>query len=255
MLYVKKIWNADNKYAITDKTVSFKLGQTLDCKAAELFKHYLSITYPSPVRYIDSNNSWEILKQKINNIYSTLCDVNVCCNRDYIKCFYVPKHCYFEYVKKENINLDCLKRQIDKSLKQREVLFEKYTKSKINITWDDYKRLINTFLFKIMNNYIPIDEFENESSLVINITYWSEDNYVIKYIGNSLKGYMKNYQKEYFGVKRGNKKGYTYCAVCGKMVAKTGSRTKYCSDCSVIQTRKKQNARLKKWRLSKKETV
>ena len=55
---------------------------------------------------------------------------------------------------------------------------------------------------------------------------------------------MKNYNKEYYGLKRGRNKNYKHCQVCGKLIELTGNKKKYCDECA--KEVEKNNAKLRK---------
>ena len=69
----------------------------------------------------------------------------------------------------------------------------------------------------------------------------NEDNFYIKYFCKSLESYMKNYNKEYYGLKRGRDKKYKRCKKCGKMIEVKGNKKKYCDKCAYIVKLKQNN--------------
>ena len=46
---------------------------------------------------------------------------------------------------------------------------------------------------------------------------------------------FKDYQKAYYGLKSGSRKGYTRCKLCGALIEKTGNKRMYCRKCALIR--------------------
>jgi hypothetical protein len=227
--FCKKLWQIKNSRQSSEKKITYKVAERFNGEIADIFKKYSEVTYKTVKTFTNNNDSWHILKQKINNIFTNMCDGSVCLKRDYLDCLHTPKRLYFRLVKGEEFEAKQLENEILKSFETGNLLYEKYAKQKLVLSWNSYKNLINEFIEKIFINYVPLSEYESADKVVLDITYWSEDNYVISYIGKSLSGYMRNYQKEYYGVKE--HKTYNRCE-CGILFEKNNNKQKYCKDCS-----------------------
>ena len=57
-----------------------------------------------------------------------------------------------------------------------------------------------------------------------------EDNFAIAYLCKGLDGYMRNYQKKYYGLSINCRKKYSRCG-CGSLYVKNSNRQKLCPDC------------------------
>jgi hypothetical protein len=232
--FCNTIWGVQNKRQIYKRYINFKV---LDDTEKNIFKKYSSIPYLTYKKETKNLNSWHLLRQKINNIYSRMCDKRVCEKKEYFNALRIAKDLYFEWIKdKTDIDEYEIEKIISKGLMLADNLHNTFGNQKLNITWDKYKLLINSFLLKCLENYIPLDEFEDKTQIVISTDYWLEDNYVVKYIGNSLTGYMKNYEKKHHGVTRKNsrdKRKYNQCRDCNKsfLTKSKSNNIKRCPEC------------------------
>ena len=211
--FVSVLWKTKIARQKYDKHISYKVEDIEDNIVSDIFKKYESITYTAYKSTTDKKDSWSLLKQKINNIYTNMCDTDICFKKDYMLLLNTPKKLYYRFKNNElGIGIDELDIYIQNSLSQANLLKDKYKNQNIKINWNKYKELINGYLLRIFNNYIPLEDFEDKSTFTINLNFWNEDNYVVKYFCKSLSGYIKNYQKEYFDVARN--KEYKQCQ-CG----------------------------------------
>jgi ribosomal protein S27E len=148
-------------------------------------------------------------------------------------------------------------KQIKNNLTLADDLLIKYSKQKIDISWNEYKKIINSFILKCMKNYIPVYELEKQGKYKDEFwwenEFWLEDNYIIDYLKNSISNYMKNYEKEYYGITRKNgrdKRKYVKCEDCGKMFLVNSKDTKSsrCDNCQKEKDRINDRKRKQKQR-------
>jgi len=231
-VFCNHLWSVKNPRQKYIKNICYTVSDNCDKNYEIVFNAYTSIPYNAYRSTTKNRNAWYLLRQKINNIYTNMCDNSSCIKTDYLNLLHTPKKLYFRYNNNDlPMTPDELKVEIDTSLQNAEQLFIVYSKQKMNITWNAYKKLIEKWLTKIFDNYICLDDFEDKTNMVMDINYWTEDNYVIKYIGKSLNGYMCNYEKVYYGIPR-NKK-YRHCTECGVMFIVNPKDTKSfrCQNC------------------------
>ena len=106
----------------------------------------------------------------------------------------------------------------------------------MELSWEEYKALVEGFLQKIFNNCISLESYEKKFGVPNTFLYNAiEDNFYVKYICKSLNGELLKWQKKYYGVK--DHKKYGRCKECGKLIEKTGNKKTYCEECA--QKRKK----------------
>ena len=188
----------------------------------------------------DDNDWSSLIRQKINNLYTRYFDVDVILKKDYMDLLKTSKTLYYRWLKGVKMNANEITSVIEDSIYKANELKSMYQKQKMNLSWNEYKEVIENFLQKIFNNCKLIDEYEK-----LNLTnkyiydFINEDNFYISYICDSLESYMLNYQKEYYGLQRGRNKQYKRCERCGDLIEKTNNRVKYCKKCAVEINREK----------------
>lgn len=196
-----------------------------------------------------------LIRQKINNLYTRYFDKDVILRKDYMDALKTPYNLYYRWIKGVEMNADELIDIIEESIGKATELKSMYQKQKMDLSWNEYKITIEVFLHKIFDNCKPIEDYEagNLTNKYI-YEFANEDNSYIKCFCNSLEGYMLDYQKRYYNLKRGKNKKYKRCKECGKLIEinnKKDYSTKYCVDCREIIIRKQTNDRVKKYRNKK----
>lgn len=230
--FMKLIWASSNKRRIFHKDLRFSVTKSLlQTDIGKIFNTYSDINYISYRSMTKDIDFVSLLRQKINNLYTNLCDGRVCLKKEYMDLIKLPKQMYYRWRSGEEYDVVTLPSQIEDIIIQSEKIKEKYAKQKMNISWNDYKKLIPIFFSRMFDNYIPLEYYEDKTKLTIDIETWNEDNFAIAYFCKGLDGYMRNYQKEYYGVKR-NKK-IKRCLNCGCIMYDTDKTKphKYCTKC------------------------
>lgn len=231
------LWSVPNQRQVYEKNIKYNISSSLpDGEIKDIFKKYTKtscLTYKSKTSNTDS---WHLLRQKVNNLYTTFCDSKICQKKEYFNELNTAKNLYFKWQRGELIlTPDELEIEIQKSIVTSADLFVKYKKQKMDITWAKYKKLINGFMLKCFETYIPFDEFSKGKDIRDN-DYWIEDNFIIKYIGKSLTGYMMNYEKSYYGICRLgslDKRKYNRCKKCGNLFLVSSKNKKLCDECLI----------------------
>jgi hypothetical protein len=245
--FMKLIWASKNKRVVNNKYISFKVvNSLLDTDIGKIFNNYSSVEYTSYKSMSKQQDFVSLIRQKINNLYTNHCDGRVCIRKEYMDLIKKPKQMYYRWKNGEEFDTTTLPLQIEEIIKQSELVKEKYAKQKMNIEWSEYKTLIVEYFRRMFENYIPLEEFEDKTTLIINSESWNEDNFAIAYLCKGLDGYMRNYKKKYHGVRRN--KEYIYCVVCSNMIEKTNNRIKYCKKCAKLIDNKKALKRVAKLR-------
>ena len=232
--FCSSIWSNQNKRRIYVKTIRYiVLNDLLESEIGRIFNTWSNVCYISYKTMTKETDWCSLIRQKINNLYTRYCDKDVVLNANYIELLKTPKKLYYRWINGEKMNAEKLTDDIENSIYQASELKTVFQKQKMNLTWDEYKEVIEYFLQKIFNNCETIEDYEMKNS-TNNIIYdfYNEDNSYVKYICNSLECYMLNYQKEYYGLKRGRNKSYNRCKECGKLIEKNGNKKTYCNDCA-----------------------
>lgn len=172
--------------------------------------------------------SEEYIKARINSNYGKYFDKEAYLGKQYYFHLANYKNIYFNYINGECD--DVLKAIDDNTNKVNKLKIESENK-KINMSWDEYKELVNGIIPKIFDNYIPMDKKIEKGTWKPNHNYeWDEDNYIISYFNKSLDGEIKKYIDEQKG-KRYLKNKKKKCVICGKDILTTSNRKKYCYSC------------------------
>lgn len=248
--FCSSVWANANKRRIYTKAIRFKVrSDLLDSDIGQIFNTWSEVEYTSYKAMTQDTDWCSLIRQKINNLYTKYFDKEVILNTDYMALLSYPKRLYYRWINGEKINANELTNIIESSIYQAAELKSVYQKQKMNLTWDEYKEVIEDFLQKIFNNCEPIEDYEVKN-LTSNFIYdfYNEDNSYIKYICDSLEFYMLNYQKEYYGLKRGRNKQYKHCKECGALIEKTNNRIMYCKKCAIKVNREKTKINMKNLR-------
>lgn len=232
--FMKLIWASKNKRVVNKKYVTFKvLNSLLDTDIGKIFNKYSSIEYNSYKSMSKQQDFVSLIRQKINNLYTNHCDSRVCIRKEYMDLIKKPKQMYYRWKNGEEFDTATLPSQIEEIIQQSEVVKEKYAKQKMNIAWTEYKTLIAPYFKRMFNNYIPLEDFEDKTKLVINSEFWNEDNFAIAYLCKGLDGYMRNYQKKYYNIPE--HKTYGRCE-CGGMFVQSKKNNRFkCDKCGNYQ--------------------
>ena len=245
--FCSSLWSNKNKRRTYTKTIKFKVRDDLsESEVGKIFNTWSVVEYTGYKEMTKDTDWCSLIRQKINNLYTRYFDEEVILKRDYMNLLKTPYNLYYRWIKGEKMNADDLTDIIENSIYKAAELKSVYQKQKMNLSWEDYKKVIEEKLKKIFDNCEPIEDYEVE-----NLTnkciyeFANEDNSYIKFFCDSLEGYMLNYQKEdaelYVPSSRQHKK-YKRCKECGKLIEKTGNKKTYCEECA----KKKEKERKRK---------
>lgn len=199
------------------------VGQVFDAWSMIEYKYYKSVS---------KNQNWcSIIRQKVNNIYTKYFDKEVILNKEYMDLLKKPKQLYYKWASGTDMTEKDVTSAIDDIMDEALTMKGRFQREKMTLSWNEYKNIIEGFLRKCFDNCKLIDEYEDKTKLVNNFDFITEDHFYVKYINRSLSYYIRNYQKEYYGVKRGHNNKYARCKQCGALIEKTGNKKMYCNEC------------------------
>lgn len=252
--FCSSVWSSKNKRRTYVKTIKFKVrNDLLNTEIGQIFNSWSNVDYIGYKATTKDTDWCSLIRQKINNLYTRYFDKEVILKKDYMDLLKTPYNMYYRWIKGANTDKDELVNVIENSIYRANELRVAYQKQKIELSWEKYKKIIEGFLLKCFNNCKLIEDYEIDN-LTNKYIYElaCEDNFYIKYICNSLDGYMLNYQKESAGLSvpstTKQNKQYTNCKECGVLIAKDGKNTQYCSECK----RKKELERHRKYNKKRK---
>ena len=244
--FCSSVWNNPNKRRTYKRSIHFVVAKKyLDTSIGQIFDTWSDMEYTMYKQSTKELDYASLIRQKINNIYSTMFDPQIVTKTDYMDLLKLPKRLYYRWVHGEEFDPDELTQQIDDALEKAEDLKEKYGRQKMSLTWGKYKKVIEGYMRKCFDNYRPLDEIDTWDSNHVMTAAWSEDAYCVSYFSKSLNGSIKDYQKKYYGLYnpgRNKHVRFVYCQRCGNLIMIKKSkdqRTKYCEGCKDIIKKEK----------------
>lgn len=250
--FMNQIWRCKNSRQIKVDYIKFTmLPELISTPVGQVFYQYMNVPYYSSKTQTTKMDYVNLIRQKVNNIYNNYCDTRLCTRKNYMDLLHSPKVLYYRMEKgKEEYDALELKEKLESNLQEADRLKEMYSKQKMDLSWKEFKPVVENILRKSFENYIPLDDFEDKTTFVLDTDIWSEDNFIIKYFCKCLQHGIKDYQKKYYGLYRKGKRSkqkYKRCIDCGKMLMvniKDNSTTR-CKECQQIKNREYE--RIKKW--------
>lgn len=248
--FCSSIWSSENKRRVYTKTIRFSVRKDLlQTDIGQVFDVWSEVEYTGYKAMTKETDWYSLIRQKVNNLYTRYFDKEVILNKDYMNLLNTPKRLYYQWIDGIEMDVDELTTIIDDAIDDAQKLKVIYQKQKIELSWSEYKKVIEGFFQRCFDNCKLIEEYEKDSKYCGIYDFMNEDNFYIKYFCKSLESYMKNYNKEYYGLKRGRDKKYKRCKICGKMIEKTNNRIKYCNNCSYEINKKKTRENMRKIRM------
>lgn len=211
----------------------------MESEIGRIFNTWSVVEYIGYKEMTKDTDWCSLIRQKINNLYTRYFDEEVILNKDYMNLLKIPYNLYYRWIKGTEMDADELTNIIDDSIYRAAELKAMYQKQKMKLSWEDYKKVIEEKLKKIFDNCEPIEDYEVDN-LTNKYIYElaSEDNFYISYFCKYLENEIKQYQKEYYGLKSYSTtkqhKKHKRCKECGKLIeikSKKDYSTKYCGGC------------------------
>ena len=251
--FCSSIWSSKNKRRVYTKTIKFKVrSDLLDTEIGQIFNTWSEVNYTG-YKSMSTDTDWcSLIRQKINNLYTRYFDKEVILNKNYMSMLRTPKTLYYRWSNGEEMNADELTAIIDDSIHNAKESKAIYQKQKMELSWNEYKKIIEPFLKRAFDNCELIEHYEDKT--IINKLIYDfiiEDNFYIKYICRCLDGEMMKWQKKSNGVR--DHKKYKHCKECGKLIEKTGNKKLYCSECADKRKKESNKKSDKKYKTKKRE--
>lgn len=236
--FTDMLWSSKYRFKKHKKYYEYKVNNEAlkyNVELIKLFKQYEYIEFTFCKSYYQKRmSSIDYIRVHINNMYGLLVNKDVYLPKEYYQLLLTPKREYYNVIKQiengQTVDYHSIKGKIEISLMQAEEIKIASLEKKIDMKWSEYKSLINTYIERLFNNYIPPHDYEEEYGweMKVSVDGWSEDNYIIKYFCKSLSGYMRNYVASLQPKERKKK----YCLTCGVEIESNSNRQKYCNECS-----------------------
>ena len=234
--FCSSIWSSENKRRVYTKTIRFSVRKDLlQTDVGQVFDVWSEVEYTGYKAMTKETDWCSLIRQKVNNLYTRYFDKDVILKKDYMNLLNTPKRLYYQWIDGIEMDADELTTIIDDAIDDAQKLKVTYQKQKMELSWSEYKKVIEGFFQRCFDNCKLIEDYEKDSKYCSIYDFMNEDNFYIKYFCKSLESYMQNYQKQYYGlyIKGSKDKKYKIkrCQSCGKMIEKIHNRKIYCDDC------------------------
>ena len=231
--FCSSIWSSENKRRVYTKTIRFSVRKDLlQTDAGQVFDVWSEVEYTGYKAMTKETDWCSLIRQKVNNLYTRYFDKDVILKKNYMNLLNTPKRLYYQWIDGIEMDADDLTTIIDDAIDEAQKLKVTYQKQKMELSWSEYKKVIEGFFQRCFDNCKLIDEYEKDSKYCGIYDFMNEDNFYIKYFCYRLEGNMKDYQKHYYGLKYSSRKGYKRCKCCEKMIENTGNKKMYCDECA-----------------------
>ena len=243
--FCSSIWSNKNKRRVYTKIIRFSVRKDLlQTDVGRVFDVWSEVEYTGYKAMTKETDWCSLIRQKVNNLYTRYFDKEVILKKDYMNLLNTPKRLYYQWIDGVKMDADELTTIIDDAIDDAQKLKITYQKQKMELSWSEYKKVIEGFFQRCFDNCKLIEDYEKDSKYCGIYDFMNEDNFYIKYFCNRLEGNMKDYQKHHYGLKYSSRKGYKRCKRCGCLIENTGNKKMYCDECA--NEVEKNNAKLRK---------
>lgn len=227
------IWSSENKRRVYTKTIRFSVRKDLlQTDIGQVFDVWSEVDYTG-YKAITKETDWRsLIRQKVNNLYTKYFDKEVILKKDYMNLLNTPKRLYYQWIDGVKMDADELTTIIDDAIDDAQKLKVTYQKQKMELSWSEYKKVIEGFFQRCFDNCKLIEDYEKDSKYCGIYDFMNEDNFYIKYFCKYIENEMKHWEKQYYGLKRGRNIKYKRCKKCGGLIENTGNKKMYCDDCA-----------------------
>lgn len=250
--FCSSIWSSENKRRVYTKTIRFSVRKDLlQTDVGQVFDVWSEVEYIGYKAMTKETDWLSLIRQKVNNLYTRYFDKEVILKKDYMNLLNTPKRLYYQWIDGIEMDADELTTIIDDAIDDAQKLKVTYQKQKMELSWSEYKKVIEGFFRRCFDNCKLIEDYEKDSKYCGIYDFMNEDNFYIKYFCNRLEGNMRDYQKHYYGLKYSSRKGYKRCKKCGNLIENTGNKKMYCDECAEKNERERKRQIAYKYRVAK----
>lgn len=249
--FTSKIWGSSNKRRTLTKTIRFDVRNDLiNTEVGKIFDTWSEIEYRGYRSTCKTDKWYDLIRQKINNIYTIVFDKTVIIKKEYMDLLKTPRRLYYEWLDGRDFEPDVLTIMIDEAISDSLKAKERFEKEKIDYSWEDYKKLITDMLYKCFEKCMLLEEYEEQTQTYDSrpFGHFISDHFYVSYICKSLDGMIRKWEKSYYNLPLNSRKSYKRCASCGKMIIKTANRQIYCQNCAAENKKNSWKKASKKYR-------
>lgn len=240
--FCDRLWRSLPRRKSEARAISFSVASSIKDEYKKLFEKYNRIEYMGYRSRTQSDDSFVILKQGLNNIYENMCDPDICSTPEYINLLRAPRRLYYDFFQNPNAEADpaAMELEIQGCLAAAEKVKQISAARKVKMSWEQYKRFVERKMFRIFENYRVLDW--TCSTPVVLTDFIDDDHYAVSYIMSSINGYIKHERFEHLGVRRGHK--LIPCPNCGAGLIEANGAFQKCVLCRPVY-QKQQTKELK----------
>ena len=237
--FCSSIWSSSNKRRTYIKTINFNVRKDLlETELGQVFNTWSDVEYKYYKSMTKDENWCSFIRQKINNIYTRYFDKEIILGKQYMDLIKTPKRLYYEWISGIEMNANTVTDLIDDAISESENVKKRLQMEKMELSWDDYKKVIEGFLHRCFDNCKLIEEYEDKKSISSRLDYITEDHFYVGYINKYIENEIRQYQKRYYGIRQHKK--YKRCKQCGSLIENDAKNRQYCKKCK-IEKRKQIN--------------
>lgn len=230
--FCASIWSCANKRRTWTRTIRYRVNRTAaDSELGRIFAGWTRVEYLACKSTTKEENWRPLLRQKINNLYTRYFDPEIILDKAYLDLLKTPKRLYYEWTAGAEMDPADVEAQISRAMEEAGTVKKALQRGKMTLPWNDYKRLIETFLYRCFQNCKLADQYEGKACVLGRVDFLTEDHFYVKYMSRCLDGELRKWQKQYYGVPQSSRKGYKRCAVCAALIEKGGNRKTLCRAC------------------------
>ena len=180
--FCSSIWSSENKRRVYTKTIRFSVRKDLlQTDVGQVFDVWSEVEYTG-YKAVTKETDWcSLIRQKVNNLYTRYFDKDVILKKDYMNLLNTPKRLYYQWIDGIGMDADELTTIIDGAIDDAQKLKVTYQKQKMELSWSEYKKVIEGFFQRCFDNCKLIDDYEKDSKYCGIYDFMNEDNFYIKY--------------------------------------------------------------------------
>ena len=244
--FLNEVWNCPINYSTKERSFSFWVSESALENYPELiafFKQHNKIKFHMCNSFHRTRNGIELIRIPINNNYAFLTSKDVYLGRTYYKLLKTPKNEYFSVLEKikqgEVIDVFEIMNRVEAALERAVKLKEERLAEKFDISWEEYKEIVNTYVHRLFKNYKSQEEYEDELEddyyQLVNAITNNENNRIVKYFRKSLRGYSMNYRRD----RKPKVIKLKSCELCKIKFESNSNRQLFCDNCKAERRRVK----------------
>lgn len=248
--FCSALWSSRNQRKVCTRTIHYTVEDSvLHTDTGQVFDTWSRLEYKG-CRSITKETDWcSLLRQKINNLYTRYFDKEVILQQDYLDLLHTPKELYYQWRNGRELTAPEWNTAIQTAMNQAEQLKTSYQKQKMELSWQEYIKIMEGFLQKHFHTCKRAEEYEGSESFLSMYDFINEDNFYIRYFCRCLEGDLMKWQKQYYGVREHQR--YRRCLDCGGLFELHTYNQKRCPGCQSIFTRRNKTEKQRSYRVEK----